>query len=1038
MGVVSKIRLKYGRFRKRKFFSYLLTILVILSLATGILALTGIFGSRSELCSVKVSRNSNSIQTLQGVGINLDYIPLNNYVKNSSFEATSVFDTFVLADSRDDYIFMTSDEMNKLSLSNKDLIGSSAKIYTIDERGVMCLIVESKIIDYDEASLGSFEEIKDTNWYWTQDSFVDMTSFENVLSGVTSKGKLVSDASSESFSKQFEVEDDKFIAIDSSDSVVVAVTRKGVFYYSNDGKNFTLKTQIDTESELYKKLDSKEVEIKEVCVFKDKALVLLSDGRLLLCSNSDVYEVEWFESEVSHITSSDEKIVVTLTNKNVYSSSNALVFNEENDIETIIGDADIKSLSSSGNINAVLLNDGRIIRISDEVNELPVKVDVASICMLGDNSILGSSEDGNLYVLGEAGSTKLATGNEDDFTAVFPGEGGRILLVSGGKLYETYVYVGVRLSQNLPTESIYSGDICYIERALNACAGSIFNSSEDEAKGSDWYLSSNVTSWDIYGNGTSVTTIDEAPVGYGTRCARILGTTDGYHVLSQKIADCGSDIFIENAFLRLELQLMQRDLDNSNVKIWLSSEGCENVGFVVDDCTKHFSRYSNVFIASDELLNSTNEIRLNIAFEGVGELDVDGIYLGLDKYSKPEIPQEFLGAVTTSNPSVIRLNNLGIGAYGISYDSLFSSSANSNSTYINDEVGLVSNCNSLEESLRLVKDSKAFPWLVIGSSANQGSVDALLDYLCGSVNSDFGKRRIDNGTAVPWSRQFSNVVIEINDADGIFLSDVQRSAYVNYVIGLVRQSGYYKDFKDKITFVDGMKYDGGVMLSFADCHCSSYIDDGVFDSGVTYIDSTNSMYREINILTPRVNNIGVDSGEYIASLDILGSFGESKISLADCVATVLADDSAFARMILVNINVDYNEVDYSKLIDSNTSTMLKTFKLLDFINNSQRMYCEVQKPLSDEAPVSIKEFNSNVGVYLFKNDKTYYLIVANTSEQQAQFLVDGTDVSLIGSKTKRYAANGDELQSETVTNRNNRYTLQAGQVIVFEFFVDKE
>ena len=88
--------------------------------------------------------------------------------------------------------------------------------------------------------------------------------------------------------------------------------------------------------------------------------------------------------------------------------------------------------------------------------------------------------------------------------------------------------------------------------------------------------------------------------------------------------------------------------------------------------------------------------------------------------------------------------------------------------------------------------------------------------------------------------------------------------------------------------------------------------------------------------------------------------------------------------------------------------------------------------------MSIKEFNSNVGVYLFNNEKDYYLVVANTSDKQAQFLVDGTDVSLIGSKTKRYAANGEELQEETIKNRNNRYTLQAGQVMVFEFSVEKK
>ncbi|MDR9824039.1 hypothetical protein RCJ22_00280, partial [Vibrio sp. FNV 38] len=75
----------------------------------------------------------------------------------------------------------------------------------------------------------------------------------------------------------------------------------------------------------------------------------------------------------------------------------------------------------------------------------------------------------------------------------------------------------------------------------------------------------------------------------------------------------------------------------------------------------------------------------------------------------------------------------------------------------------VSACNSLEESLRLVSSCQATPWFVIGSAASQSDIDNFLEYLCGSVSSEYGGKRIDNGTALPWSRQFDKILIEIND-----------------------------------------------------------------------------------------------------------------------------------------------------------------------------------------------------------------------------------------------------------------------------------
>lgn len=1030
MSIRGKIKQRYNRIRKRNFFSFVIAFVAIFTLAALILLWAGIFGSRSELCTIKVSQDTSSVQTLQGLGINLDYIPINNLVKNSSFESEKIYDTFVISDSSSDALLMSSEEVESLSFSESELIGCKARIYTIDENGVMSLVSETEIIDFINASFGTLEEINDTNWYWTKDEPVEIVCFQNVLTAITENGNLIADMSSESFSKLIENENSRFVGIAASNSTVVAVTDKGEFYFSNDGKNFLKKTSLESSNEIWNLLNDNEISISDLCVLGDEAIALLSDGTLLLSSENDVIRLDIFDSKVVSISSTKDYVVVALGNGRVFKSSNSYVFVEETEVSNQIGTALIKELVSSSTGSAVLLSDNRVLIMGDSFELLSVPAKTRMIRLLEDGSILGILENGSVFYSNKTNTSGL-TNTDIAFDCIYSGDNDHIILTNGSSVYETSVYMGVRLSGSVPQNAIYAGDICSIEKNVAMCQGYVYleADSSDEA----WSLSGDLMSWDIYGNGTSVTVVDDAPSGLGVKSARILGSGDSYHVLSQKLADCGNEIFIEKAFFRIEMYMRQLNLENDLIKIWLSSEGCNDIGFVVDNCSSRFGRYDNVFTISDEMLNSENEIRLNIAFEGTGELRVDGVYLGLDKYSETGIPSEFSSAIVDASPNVIRLNNINFGSSGVSYESVFSLSENSNASYASDSNNLINNCHSLEDSLKLVKNSGATPWLVIGSRADQISIDYLLEYMCGSVNSTYGKKRIDNGTAVPWSRQFDKLIIEINDTDSIFPTDVQRSAYVNYIIGLFRQSAYYKDVKDKVMFLDGMNYDGGVMLSFADYHAISYVDDGVFDSNITYLTKTNKMYRDINNLAPRVKSQLGQNGEFISSLDILGGFGESPISLADCVVSLLAEESSFANIILVDLNIDSEIVDYNKLIDTNVLTMLRCMKCLDFIYYSQKLDFDIAKPLAEKPQVTLEQFESQVGVYYIKTGNDYYLVIANSSSEQAQFAIDGVDdLVMAGSLARRYSATGEELESEKISKQKNRYTLMEGQVLVIE------
>ena len=1023
MSIMGRFKQRYGRFRKRRLFVFLAVFLVIAFLSSMILAALGLFGSRSELCTIRISDDGRTLQSLSGTGINLDYIPLTNFVKDPSFESHNRYSSFHLTDVDGDRILLDMTDVNNASLDISSLSGSNIRIYTIDENGNTILGVKAGVVSYSPANFTLFDEIEDTNFFWTQDPLVKVIVCNNVTSAITTEGSLISDIGSLELSRKTEPERSYFCDISSSDLGAFAVTAAGDVYYSNDGKTFSPFSSFDIDDPYFNELGSGTVKAESVAALNNEAVVLLDNGSAFLCTYKGIFPLDDFPSDVALIANTDDRVYVFLTDGSVYSSSNGLVYSSEKEIDQFTLGRSIFDTSASAGDMAVLLDGGTILMITPEGGRLiEASSGIKDICLSKNNELICLSEAGEASVLIDGSFVSLGFEIEN----IFSGEEKELFILRGANIYSTSICSSILIDQVIADKTVFAGDTCFLEKSLPACS---FIVSGEEGTEDGWTLAEGFDSWDSYGSGTAVSAIDGAPSGLVDKCARILVINDGLHVLSQKVADSGSEIFTEKDFFRIELWLKQSGISDKTVKVWLSSEGCKDTGFVIDNCKSAFTDYSNVFAVSDDLLNSKNEIRLNIAFEGTGELFVDGVYLGFDKYQSSVIPESFAEAVNNSSPNAIRLNNLRIGSNGVSYGSLFSPSINSNSCVFDEEEGAVNSCASLEDSLKLVKESRAYPWLVFGSSVNYESVSSVLEYMCGSLSSPYGKIRIDNGTAVPWSRQFETIIFEINDADGIFASDMQRSSYVNYVIGLIKQSSYYMEIKDNIIFVDGMNYEGGSMLSNADCHCSSYRSEGMIKADITYIDYINSEFLEINAKTPRVSTRGTDTGEYIASFDTEAVFEGRDMTAGECIVTLLSDEATFTGMIMADIDCDRTNRDFENLISDDCQTTLNTLNILNDLKYSKRLNIEVQKPLSEIEPDTLSSFNSNVGTYLFKTDEGLILIIANASDSQQQFLIDAPDLSLSGSIMTRYSASGEELQTEKMSNRRPRYTLQPGQVI---------
>ena len=335
---------------------------------------------------------------------------------------------------------------------------------------------------------------------------------------------------------------------------------------------------------------------------------------------------------------------------------------------------------------------------------------------------------------------------------------------------------------------------------------------------------------------------------------------------------------------------------------------------------------------------------------------------------------------------------------------------------------------SLEDSLKFVKQCNSSPWLVIGPYVNQSDIDKLLEYLCGSLTSEYGGKRIDNGTALPWSRQFTRFYIEIGDSEKVFKSDVQKASYVNYVISMFSQSEYFSDIKDKTVFLDGMIYDGGTMMSDADDHTmeATLVAN---DSTETYIENIETSYVLARYDSPHVVS-GTNGGEYINKLYTNGS------NCGKILSAVLTGEADFAEMMLFDCSINFVP---SKYTDKDMFTgksefinMLTVSSLMTGFTGYDELYIDIKEPLDQSSAQNVDMFVSNVTTACFNNGPKSYLIIANASNTQQSFLINDNRLGHTDGIIRRYDDKGRLLNERAMGTEHLRHILQPGEFIIVE------
>ena len=1024
----------FGITKRTRFAASMVVVAVVLVLAIVVLGYVGVFGLRSELCEVSATPDKAD-DTYGGTGINCDVIPNINLVRDASFESSTEYSSMLVAGASDKSVFLTPDAVASAGYDTTNCQGDTARIISIDSEGVMSEKFTGYVTGFKPARLGAVNLIKDEKSLWDEDRIKGMAFYGNMALALTDSGRLIYDLTNSQLTGVVNAKD-RFALIDSNESGVVAVALDGSIYFSQDGRNYI--SVYEPENLTLG---------KNVCGIGSSgtfSVVCYKDGTAVTVTNGNTAMSSLPDADATSFVSDGKTFMATDSRGNIYSSTNGMVFEKIGASELLSDRTKLLADATSGVFCFVSDNSQAVIVKADEDGFVFDERDIAkltgstikSVYLTDSGLIIAGTTDNKAFAINiSTGKTVNLTSENVIIENIIGVNGDKVFYDSGKEIYRSQILSELSIEGNLEGIDIIADDILIAGHLDRAAGGSI---SATDSREHAWDTSFGST-WDVYGRGTNVITTDRANSGkYGVR---ITGRGSDVHAITQMLPGKAKDNFIPGTFYRLSLYAMS-DKAPDKAYCWIEGEGFGRYGIELTGVGKNYKLYSYVFAVTDQMA-AAEEIRLSIAFEGTGFILVDDIFLGPDSYSSAGIPTYYADTLKSGNPTAMRLNNLNIGCNGFADTSLYLSAINSVSRDVrgtsskieyDDEDNSVyekpnqSVTGSLEDSLRLVKQCSSTPWFVIGPYVDQDDIDQLLEYMCGSLTSEYGGRRIDNGTALPWSRQFSRFYIEINDSGKVFKSDIQKASYVNYVMSMFSQSEYFSDIKDKTIFLDGMEYSGGTMMSDADYHTMG-VSLLANDSTATYIDNIRTSYVLAQYETPHVVS-GSKSGEYINRLRTSGS------NCGKVLAAIMMSEADFADMFLFDASINFVPSKYNGkdmfVGKEEFINMMTVSGLTTAFAGYDELYVDIKEPLDKTVPTSVDQFMSNVTTACFDKGNKTYIVVANSSGSQQSFLINDNKLGRADSVIRRYDDKGRLINERKMRSDHLRHILQPGEFIIVE------
>ncbi|MCR4689610.1 MAG: hypothetical protein K5745_08715 [Saccharofermentans sp.] len=1009
---------RFGNTRKKKIRLYAIIGVCVLFLALVLLFAVGVFSYRSELVTLRATTQDAGTEFAR-LGFNLEDIPNVNMIADASFETSSEQSSIEVVSSSASSLFFEPGALEDAGIDYR-VAGDSVRVMSIDGQGVMSERFSGTAIAYQSARLGAVREIDDSLGIFDIEEVRDAVEFQNLEYVLTGEGTLAGDASGNMFICDLGEDEASYIA--ATDKEFFVVTASGKLLVSTDGRNFS-------EADIPQDSDVLLSDTLFVCASSEVFAAVNDKGEILSVKSGIVSssKVPCGRSKISGFAADASGFMAVSEDGATYFSEGGIIFNTAGSIEVSLEAEDpIKAVCGAGDKFYILASDGLIFvydLASDSHSPAILEcgkgqdIQLTGIKASYEGKIIATTTDGSAVVISEEDTLAYFASENVVISKIFCISGDKIIYSASGNIYTAKILSELTVDSNIPEDSVIEGDFCFIASEVIPVRAS----SEDAA---GWISAGGA--WDIAGSDTDVTCIARED-GDGS-CAKLTGSAPGTHILSQKLPASSEEIFREDTFYRIDLELISEG-DTGPVDVWIEGDGFGIQGFTIEEPSKTPEDYSFVFAVTDSMLGDSG-VRFNIAFKGTGRLTIDEIYLGPDSYSSAGIPEYYVDTIAQAHPYAIRLDNLNFGASGYSAEAFYGHSSSSNSTYAGSQDTPVSCCRSLEDSLKLVSSAGSTPWLVIDSCASSSDINGLLEYLCGTASSEYGGIRIDNGTALAWSRQFETIIIEIGDSEGCLTSDTQRAAYVDCIISMFYQSEYYPEIKDKVIFLDAMAYEGGTMLSGADGHAMD-MHYAYKDSNLVYLECAESAYGLARYQSPHITQGGT-VGEYISSFSI-----EGDIDCGRLLTLLTMEEADFVNCFMFDLDMAPSFADFESdemFNDPEAAGVITSLmSVMTDLQEADELYIEAQEPLSSESVYSVAGLEPSLVWNAYTaEDGSNYVVVTNAGTTQESFLVSVSAFRSPATTLMRYSSEGRLIMTRKFNLKSMRYTIMPGEFIVIK------
>lgn len=984
-----------------------------------------------------------------GLGFSLPILPSPNLLQGSSFEKEQFDEAYTVLGGEGSLIYLQRENKNASLFTDGFFNGGQSRVMALDQNGTLLQKTDSSIHSFQPNQLGMFAPI--TPLDSTASDYFDFASGTDSTLAVGAKGLLITGFASALPQRYDLAVEDDFIAAAAFENRFAALTARGGLAASFDSQEWQLydppSEPIDTMTDL---------------AFLNRTVLGVGDkGQILLWSRDNLQTNRLqVDIDLKTVSSDGTRALVGGSQGKLFSTANGLFFQD------ITAEA-LKNFdtgnftwcsSTYGNNQFVFGADNGLILLAkynvqtgtfsftqskalDRDNKpLPIK----QILIPHDGELLILTQGGALYFSGDSAKSwsPLKQNVLPQTNLMGAATGNRILFSQDNQAYLAQLCTVVQIDDTQTDTVFQSGDLCILEVSQSPLEGENFRTEGNWKKMNDkaqWLLS------------------PEAPAGSGEvalvlKAPAEVGSSESSFITQALTKEDGT-VFQSGVFYRIDVWLRQDGIQNGEVMAWLSGN-FPSQGTRFSDVGNGWRQYSFTFVPprenSGEQANAN--IYFNLGFQGTGTLYIDRVYLGLESEADLSVSDSLSTLMKDSKPAYLRFENVGLGALGFPNQAWRQAFGNSVATTQNNKTVYGGNTD-LESALSLAQESEANPWLIIGANMHPTTINQLMGYLCGGISDPYGRLRVENGTAIPWSQQFERIVFEISDRQGIFVTDMQRGAYVDYVINLFKASDYYLDIKDQLVFLDSMNYSGGTMLSAADYHTGALQVSNLAENDegsylLSWGEAVAKGYRSYFDSIPRrplrpqslgdewiysavMNKYLVDTSEEADSK----GFQPVSVSMAEAAEVLLHDLGQSTYTLLselflgnsseaVTVRGAESRLPWEEEIEQR-QILLAAQRALAKAAQGEAMKVSFSSP---EDGSKLEE--SGLSAYAFKQEKSLQVVIINSGDKMLQFMIDG-EWSLHGALLLRYSETG-QLIERTPLKNHERLEILPGQLLVIE------